>query len=219
MGADVRNTYLQAHTKEKLYIVGSPEFEELKGHVLVMHKALYGRRSGGVTCCHDKLFDILHQMGFKPSKPHPDIWMSSKDDNHYEYIAVYIDDLAVWMKHPQAFCDTLKEKYKLKLKGVGPISYHHGCGYTRDEDGALVADPRKYVEKILESYEKIFGSKPKKTRTLLMAGDHQGNDLSEFCDQDQIKQYQIIVGQLIWLSGLGRYCSTHYDNVQVWTTT
>ena len=155
-GADVGNTHLQAHTKEKLYSVGGPGFEELQGHVLVMHKALYGARSGG-ACWHDKLFDILHQNGFKPSKTDPDIWMKySKDGNHYGYIAVYVDDLAICMKDPKAFCDTLKEKYKLKLKGVGPISYHLGCGYTRDEDGTLVADPRKYVEKNLESYEKCF---------------------------------------------------------------
>ena len=60
------------------------------------------------------------------------------------------------MRDP-AFCDTLKEVYKLKLKDVGPLSYHHGCGYTRDEDGTLVADPRKYVYKILESYENCLG--------------------------------------------------------------
>ena len=48
----------------------------------------------------------------------------------------------------------------------------------------------------------MFGSKLKKTRTPLMAGDHPENDLSEFCDQDQIKQYQTNVGQPIWLSGL-----------------
>ena len=58
-------------------------------------------------------------MGFKPSKADPDIWMkSSKDGSHYEYIAVYVDDLAICMKDPKSFCDTLKEKYKLKLKGV-----------------------------------------------------------------------------------------------------
>ena len=45
-GADVGNAYLQALTKEKLCIVTGPEFEELQGHVLVMHKALYGTRSG-----------------------------------------------------------------------------------------------------------------------------------------------------------------------------
>ena len=57
MGSDVGNAYLQALTKEKLYIVGGPEFEELQGHVHVMHKALYGTRSDG-ACWHDKLFDI-----------------------------------------------------------------------------------------------------------------------------------------------------------------
>ena len=62
-GADVGNAYLQALTKEKLYIVGGAQFEELQGHVFVMYRALYGTRSGG-ACWHDKLFDILHQMGF-----------------------------------------------------------------------------------------------------------------------------------------------------------
>ena len=64
---DVGNTYLQALTREKFYIVGVPEFEELQVHVLVMYKALYGTRSGG-ACWHDKLFDILHHMGFKTSE-------------------------------------------------------------------------------------------------------------------------------------------------------
>ena len=114
-GADVGKAYLQALTREKLNIVGGPEFIELQGCVLVMHKALYGTRSGG-ACWHDKHFDILHQMGFKPSKADPDIWMkSSKDDRsgYYEYIAVYVDDLAICTKDPQAFCHTLRETDKL----------------------------------------------------------------------------------------------------------
>ena len=47
----------------------------------------------------------------------------------------------------------------------------------------------------------MFGSKPKKTRTPLLTGDHPENDLSDFWDPDQITQYQTIVGQLIWLPG------------------
>ena len=34
---DVGNAYLQALTREKLNIVGGPEFAELQGHVLVMY--------------------------------------------------------------------------------------------------------------------------------------------------------------------------------------
>ena len=38
-----------------------------------------------------------------------------------------------------------------------------------------------------------------------MARDHPENNLSDFCDQDQIKQYQTIVGHLIWFSRVGRF--------------
>ena len=56
-------------------------------------------------------------MGFKASKADLDVWMkSSKDDNHYEYIAAYVDDLAICMKYPKAFCDTLKENTNSNCK-------------------------------------------------------------------------------------------------------
>ena len=62
-GADVGNAYLQALTKEKLYIVAGPEAEELQEHDLLMYKALDGTRSGG-PCWHDKPLDILQPMYF-----------------------------------------------------------------------------------------------------------------------------------------------------------
>ena len=80
--------------------MGSSEYEELQGHDLVMHKELYGTRSGG-ACWHDKPFDILHQMGFKPSMADPEIWMkSSKDNNHYQYIAVYVEKFSYMHERP-----------------------------------------------------------------------------------------------------------------------
>ena len=49
-------------------------------------------------------------MDFKPSKADPEKWMKmSKNGTHYEYIAVYVDDLAIGLQDAQAFCDTLKE--------------------------------------------------------------------------------------------------------------
>ena len=59
--ADDENEYLQALTKEKLCIVASPEAEELQEHVLVMNKALNGKRPGG-ACWHDMALDILQPM-------------------------------------------------------------------------------------------------------------------------------------------------------------
>ena len=62
-GGDVGNAYLEALTKEKLYITAGPEFGELQGHILIIYKAQYGTRTGG-ACWHDKLFDTLQHMGF-----------------------------------------------------------------------------------------------------------------------------------------------------------
>ena len=204
-GADVGNAYLEAYTDEKLCIIAGPEFKELQGHLLIMVKALYGTRSGGARW-HDRLFDILQELKFKPSKADPDVWMRPEPGGTcYEYIAVYVDDLAIAAKDPQAFCNELKKKYNLKLKGVGPLEYHLGCTYKKDPDGTLAADPRRYVNKILESYERMFNEKPRKSRPPLEGGDHPELDTSELCDDHQTKQFQTLIGQLQWLISLGRF--------------
>ena len=204
-GADVGNAYLEAYTDEKLCIMAGPEFKELQGHLLIMVKALYGTCSGGARW-HDRLFDILQELKFKPSKADPDVWMRPEPGGTcYEYTAVYVDDLAIAAKDPQAFCNELKKKYNLKLKGVGPLEYHLGCTYKKDPDGTLAADPRRYVNKILESYERMFKEKPRKSRPPLEGGDHPELDTSELCDEHQTKQFQTLIGQLQWLISLGRF--------------
>ena len=128
-GAYVGNAYLEAYTDEKLCIIAGPEFKELQGHLLIMIKALYGTCSGGARW-HDRLFDILQELNFKPSKADPDVWMRPEPGGTcYEYIAVYVDDLAIAAKDPQAFYNEPIKKYNLKLKGVGPLEYHLGCTY------------------------------------------------------------------------------------------
>jgi hypothetical protein len=42
----------------------------------------------------------------------------SKKNNQYEYIAVYVDDLAIAMENPKEFTDELENKHKFKLKGT-----------------------------------------------------------------------------------------------------
>ena len=141
---DIRNAYLEAEMKEKVYIITGPEFGDQEGHMLIILKALYGMRSLGQQW-HDRFFDVLRSEGFTPSKAKPDIWMREAG-NHYEYIAVYVDDLIIASKDPKAIVDFLVEKHKFKLKGTGPLSFHLGCDYFRDANGDLCSVPRKYVE-------------------------------------------------------------------------
>ena len=65
--ADICNAYLEATTKEKLYIVAGPEFEELQGHILVIHKAIYGLKSSGLRWS-QRIHDIMLQLNFRPCK-------------------------------------------------------------------------------------------------------------------------------------------------------
>ena len=128
-GGDIGNAYLEALPKEKLYINAGPAFGELQEHILIIYTALYGTRTGG-ACRYDKLFDSLQHMGFQPSKADPNIWMKPTDDGQaYKYIAVHVDDLCVASKDTGKIFQTLKNKYKFKLKGNGPLDYHLGCSY------------------------------------------------------------------------------------------
>ena len=190
-------------------VVTPDGFQKIRVHFVyaVKHDGRFkARLDAGGARWHDRLFDILQELKFKPSKADPDVWMRPEPGGTcYEYIAVYVDDLAIAAKDPQAFCNELKKKYNLKLKGVGPLEYHLGCTYKKDPDGTLAADPRRYVNKILESYERMFKEKPRKSRPPLEGGDHPELDTSELCDEHQTKQFQTLIGQLQWLISLGRF--------------
>ena len=200
---DIGNAYLEAKTSEKVYIEAGPEFGALQGHVLLIERALYGLRSSGARW-HDRFSDCLRELHFQPCKAEPDIWMRRKGDI-YEYIAVYVDDLAIAMVDPKEFTDTLINKYKFKLKGTGPISFHLGMEFTRDEDGTMCIVPRKYIEKMVSTYERLYGELPRQSYSSpLEKGDHPELDTSDLLDDKGIKQYQSLIGALQWVVTIGR---------------
>mgnify|MGYP000107799768 CR=1 FL=1 len=130
--------------------------------------------------------------------------MRDKGD-HYEYIAVYVDDLLIASRVPEVIIKTLMEEHKFKLKGTGPISFHLGCDFGRDEDGTLYYAPKKYIEKILENYRRLFGSYPKPYQSPLENNDHPELDTSELLNEDDQKIYQSLIGALQWVIQIGRF--------------
>ena len=76
--------------------------------------------------------------------------------DHYEYIAVYVDDLCVISKDSQKLIDTLSKDRKFKLKGTGPIEFHLGCDCFRDRHKVLCYGPLKYIKKTLDTFKHIF---------------------------------------------------------------
>jgi len=201
---DVGNAYLEANTKEKVYVIAGPEFgDELEGHLFVIVKALYGLKSSGLRW-HERFAAVLDNMGFNPCIAEPDIWMRDQGD-HYEYIAVYCDDLTIASRNPEAITDELEHVHKFKLKGSGELNYLLGCDYYRDANNTLCMEPRKYIEKMDDTYFQLFGEKPKQCQTPLEKNDHPELDESPLLDDKGIKIYQSLVGACQWVIQLGRF--------------
>ena len=108
-------------------------------------------------------------MKFTPSKADLSIWLRKAPNLRcYEYIAVYIDDLSIAAEFSSTIIDIFKTTYNLKVKGDGKLSYHLGADYFEDPDGTFVSQPKKYIDKLAETY-KDFSMRihQKATRPLL----------------------------------------------------
>ena len=67
---------------------------------------------------HRKLADNLREMKFQPCTADHDFWIKDAKD-HYEYIAVIVDDLLIFSKDGMKIINHMKEKYGYQFKGVG----------------------------------------------------------------------------------------------------
>ena len=152
----------------------------------------------------------MQKLGFFPSRADPDVWMRDKGD-HYEYVVVYVDDLLYAGRNAEQYWKDVKSM-GYKLKGVGPPTYHLGATFERvKEPGTdktvMTWGPVRYIQKILDQYERMFGEKVSGSRKIhapLEPGDHPELDTSELCNEDEKAKYLSLVGSLQWALSLGR---------------
>jgi len=91
LAGDVGNAYLNASTREKVYIKCGLEFgPEMVGRLGIVTKCLYGLKSSG-NRWHAHFANTLYSMGFTPTRFDKDIWYKLRKDNSgYDYIATYV---------------------------------------------------------------------------------------------------------------------------------
>ena len=49
--------------------------------------------------------------------------------------------LAISVKDPTGLCDALMNRFGFSLKGTGPLNFHLGCDFSRDDSGILCIAP------------------------------------------------------------------------------
>ena len=131
----------------------------------------------------------MGKQNMTPSQKGSQIQLREMRDT-YEYIATYVDDLLIVSEEPQKIIQGQKNKFMLKIKGDGSLEYHLGCDYKLHKDGTLVAQPTRYINKILESYKKMFPNENFiNTKSPLEKNDHPELDNSELCNEELITKY------------------------------
>ena len=125
-------------------------------------------------------------MKVLPSKADPCIWLRKAPNlRGYEYNAVYVDDLCTAAQSPSTIIQIFKSKYHLKVKGDGKLTYHLGADYFEDPDGTFVGQPKKYIDKLADTYKRLFNEDPPKGyKTPLDKNDHPELDTSEILEGD-----------------------------------
>ena len=80
-----------------------------------------------------------------------------------------------------------------------------GADYFEDPGGTSVSQPRKYIDKLADTYKKLFNDDPPKDyNTPLDKNDHPELDTSLILEGDMAAKYLTMVGKLQWLVTLGR---------------
>ena len=86
------------------------------------------------------------------------------------------------------------------------MTYHLGADNFEDPDGTFVSHPKKYIDKLADTYRRLFNEDPPKgNNTSLDKNDHPELDTSEILEGDMAGKYLTMVGQLQWVDTLGRF--------------
>ena len=72
------------------------------------------------------------------------------------------------------------------------MTYHLGADYFEDPDGTFVSQPKKYIDKLADTYKRLFNEDPPKGyKTPLDKNDHPELDTSEM-KAPNLKCYEYI---------------------------
>ena len=72
--------------------------------------------------------------------------------------SICVDDLSFAVDEIDELIKELTEgPFHFELEGTGPLNFHLGCGFDRDPDNTLHADPERCIDELLDSFKDMFG--------------------------------------------------------------
>lgn len=133
-------------------------------------------------------------------------------DDHYEYIARYVDDIISFSKDPISIMNDLKKTYD--MNAIGAPEYYLGgnviqLGEEWDKEGMTTAlSAKTYIENIIQKLAAMVGVEqfPKGRFKVPMNEEYYPElDDSEFCTPLEASKYRSLIGIASWIVALGRF--------------
>jgi hypothetical protein len=161
LACDIPNAYINAVTKEKIWIRSSDEMGSDKGKVIIIVRALYGLKSSGARW-REHMVQTLQNGGFMSCKADPDLWLkpATKPDGFkiYEYVLCYVDDCIYQGLDPPGFMDYLETVHTLKDSTVQEPETYLSTEVQRHKlaDGkkAWAISSNTYVQRAVKEVER-----------------------------------------------------------------
>ena len=72
--ADIKNAFISAPCKEKVWLRAGPEFGDEQGTMFIVVRALYGLKSASASF-RSFIAEYLDEIGFQSSEADNDVWM------------------------------------------------------------------------------------------------------------------------------------------------
>ena len=212
---DVGNAFLYGKTREKVFVIAGEEFGENAGKRMIIDRSLYGLKSSSARF-HEHLSVRLRQMGYRPSKADPDLWLKKVGD-HYEYVARFVDDVISFSKDPMAVMKDLEKHYV--MKGVGKPQYYLGGDVVELGEGWIkegihtAFSAETYIKNCLPKLAVMCGKTALDGETAAFSTKktpfsdkyHPELDETALLPPAEISKFKSLIGSGNWLITLGRF--------------
>jgi hypothetical protein len=204
---DVVSAYLNATLTETIYMLPPKDTDcgVPPGHVLKLHKSLYGLRQSG-KCWHQAFDHSLRSLGFTPSDADPCLYTRGVGTSVTAALGIFCDDTVILA--PESDMPAIKAALHslYKMTDGGPLEHFLGVRIRFDIAlGIVTLDQSAYITEVLRrSNAAGFSpiSTPAETRIVIPSG---APDQEELLFMTTIAtDYRSTVGALLYLSNCTR---------------
>jgi hypothetical protein len=215
LACDIQNAYLTAQCREKIWTVAGPEFGSDRGKIMLVVRALYGLKSSGAAF-RALLAETLHELGYRPTKADPDVWIRAATKpngfKYYEYILCYVDDVLSLSDDPKTTMLGIQDQFKLKDDKIEEPENYLGAVLAKmtmnDGSECWTMSSEKYCKAAVTNVEEKLAKSgrrlPTKCGAPLTSGYKPELDVSQELKADGLNYYQELIGVLRWAVELGR---------------